>query len=150
MTEINTHCVVHVPINGLKPVMRVRFQANASDYRSIEWPVKHPYWCTGYGNNAGGEYAVVVAYVEDEADIKRCWPEAADIQIMDTDEPTYIFTSRFQPPDWIVEKFGFTGIRKLDHHDLEDVMERWKEVVQVFGASRDIQLIYHPTQSPKT
>lgn len=146
MTEINTHCVVHVPVAGI-PLMRVRFQANGSDYRPIEWPVKHPYWCTGYGRNAGGEHAVVVAYVEDEAEIKRNWPEAAEIQIMDTDAPDYIFTSRFQPPDWINEKFGFTKIRALDHTDLDDVMERWKEVVATYGASRDIKLVYHPTHS---
>lgn len=147
MTEINTHCVVHVPVNGNVPLLRVRFQANASDYRPIEWPVKHPYWCTGYGNNTGGEYAVVVAYVEDDAEIKRNWPEAAEIQIMDTDAPEYIFTDRFQPPDWLNEKFGFKGIRELDHTDPEEVTARWKEVVAIYGASRDIKLTYHPTQA---
>lgn len=147
MTEINTHCVVNVPVNGTVPLMRVRFQANASDYRPIEWPLNHPYWCTGYGNNAGGEYAVVVAYVEDDAEIKRNWPEAADIQIMDTDVMHYIFTSRFQPPDWINEKFGFTGIRSLDHTDPDECAARWKEVVAIYGASRDIKLTYHPIQA---
>jgi hypothetical protein len=146
MTEINTHCVVHVPSLTGKLLMRVRFQANATDYRPVEWPVKHPYWCTGYGSTAGGEHAIVVAYVEDEADIKRNWPEAADITFSQTDAETYTFTDRFQPPDWINEKFGFTNIRELDHTDPEDVTARWKEVVATYGKSRDIKLVYHPTQ----
>lgn len=30
-------------------MIRARFEANEGDYRPINWPVKHPYWCTGYG-----------------------------------------------------------------------------------------------------
>lgn len=143
MTTVNTHCVIKVPVTNKQPVMRVRIQANADDYRSIVWPVTHPYWCSGYGNNSGGEYAVVVAYVETEADIKRQWPEAADIQIMDTNEEFYTFTSRFQPPDWFIEYIGARGIPPLEHLDLDLMSERWERVVSVLGGMRGIELVYH-------
>lgn len=144
MTTVNTHCVIKVPVADNGVVFRARFQANASDYRSVEWPVKHPYWCSGYGNNAGGEYAIVVAYVADEADIKRQWPEAADIQIMDTDEAFYTFTSRFQPPDWFLPEIGARGIPPLEHSDLESMTQRWEVVVSVLGGMRGVELVYHP------
>ena len=75
-------------------MIRARFKANANDYRPVVWPVKHPYWCTGYGGN----YAIVVAYADDEAEIKTNWPEASDI---DAEEVTdYVFTDRFPAPNW--------------------------------------------------
>lgn len=75
-------------------MIRARFKADENDYRSINWPVKHPYWCSGYG----GGYSIVVAYADDEAEILRNWPEAKDIDIEERDE--YTFTDRFPKPDW--------------------------------------------------
>lgn len=79
-------------------MIRARFKANEDDYRPVNWPVKHPYWCTGYGFG----YSIVVAYADDEEEILRNWPEAEDI---DAEEATeYTFTSRFPKPDWFEEK----------------------------------------------
>ena len=46
-------------------MISARFKANEKGYRPIKWPVKHPYWCTGYGDG----YSIVVAYADDEAEI---------------------------------------------------------------------------------
>lgn len=75
-------------------MIRARFKANADDYRPVVWPVKHPYWCTGYGD----DYAIVVAYADDEAEIKRNWPEAKDIDAEEAAD--YVFTDRFPVPHW--------------------------------------------------
>lgn len=77
-------------------MIRARFKANYPDYRPVNWPVKHPYWCTGY---AGDEsYSIVVAYADDIEEIKRNWPEADAIDAEERDG--YTFTSRFPKPDW--------------------------------------------------
>lgn len=76
-------------------MIRARFKVNPVDYRPVNWPVKHPYWCTGYGPG----YSIVVAYADDEDEILRNWPEATDI---DADEATeYLFTDRFPRPEWL-------------------------------------------------
>lgn len=73
---------------------RARFHANESDFRSINWPVKYPYWCSGYGEN----YSIVIAYVESEEEILTNWPEANNIDLEEVDK--IVFTSRFKKPDW--------------------------------------------------
>ena len=76
-------------------MIRARFRANPDDYRPVNWPIKHPYWCTGYGDG----YSIVVAYADNKEEILSNWPEATEI---DTEEVTeYIFTSRFKKPDWL-------------------------------------------------
>ena len=75
-------------------MIRCRFRANEDDYRPVNWPVKHPYWCTGYGEG----YSIVVAYADDEAEILENWPEAEGIDIEERD--TYTFTGRFPKPEW--------------------------------------------------
>ena len=75
-------------------MIRARFHANEDDYRSVLWPVKHPYWCSGYGS----DYAIVVAYADDEAEIYSQWPEATHIESEEVTE--YQFTDRFPKPDW--------------------------------------------------
>ncbi len=75
-------------------MIRARFKANMNDYRPVKWPVKHPYWCTGYGTN----YSIIVAYADNEAEILENWPEAQDIDIEEVDE--YTFSERFPKPDW--------------------------------------------------
>ena len=76
-------------------MLRVRFHAD--DYRPVKWPVKHPYWCTGYGD----DYAIVVAYADNEEEILENWPEAQNLDSEEVDE--YLFTSRFPKPDWFSE-----------------------------------------------
>ena len=79
-------------------MIRARFRANYGDYRSINWPVKYPYWCTGYGE----DYSIVVAYADDEDEILQNWPEATHIDVEEVEKPE--FNDRFQKPDWYEEK----------------------------------------------
>lgn len=75
-------------------MIRCRFRANADDYRPVKWPVKHPYWVTGYGD----DYSIVVAYSDDEGEILRNWPEATHLDSEQCSE--YTFTDRFPCPEW--------------------------------------------------
>ncbi len=81
-----------------KKMIRARFKANENDYRPVNWPVRHPYWCTGYGEDC----AIIVAYAEDESEIRENWPEAEDIDSEVVEG--YVFTSRFPKPDWFKDK----------------------------------------------
>ena len=76
-------------------MIRVRFLANLADFRPVVWPVKHPYWCTGYASN----HSVVVAYADDIAQVLKQWPEAREIEAEEVQE--YQFTSRFPKPSWV-------------------------------------------------
>jgi hypothetical protein len=78
-------------------LLRVRFLANRNDYRPVKWPIKHPYWCTGYDD----KHAIVVAYADNIEYIKEHWPEAVDIDA--TEVKGYSFTSRFPKPEWFTE-----------------------------------------------
>lgn len=76
---------------------RARFRANAEDPRPINWPLKHPYWITGYGD----ESATIVAYVDDEEYIYENWPEAQNWSIdFLVEDNEYRFSERFPCPDW--------------------------------------------------
>lgn len=75
-------------------MIRARFKANFPDYRPVNWPVKHPYWCSGYGDG----FSVVVAYADNEEEILSNWPESEDIDFEHVDG--YRFTERFPKPDW--------------------------------------------------
>lgn len=77
---------------------RIRFHANAGDYRPVKWPPKGPYWCSGEGN----DYSIVVAYVPcgfTDDEIKKFWPEASEIDRMQTNTDL-TFSDRFKKPDW--------------------------------------------------
>jgi hypothetical protein len=76
-------------------MIRARFKANPDDFRPVNWPIKHPYWCTGYGD----DYSIVVAYADDEAEVLRNWPEAYDINVEEVDG--YAFSGRFPKPEWM-------------------------------------------------
>jgi hypothetical protein len=82
-------------------MLRVRFRANAADPRPINWPVRHPYWCTGYGEEDGKDFAIVVSYADDVAYIRENWPEAKAVESEQVGG--YTFTSRFPKPDWFTE-----------------------------------------------
>jgi len=74
---------------------RARFLTSDPDPRPVKWPVKHPYWFTGESDG----YTVVVAYVDSMEQLLEFWPEAERVELGDSVE-TYLFTSRFQKPEW--------------------------------------------------
>ena len=82
-------------------MIRARFYVNGDDYRPVNWPLKHPYWCSGY-EGGGKQRAVIVAYADDKAEIMRNWPDAEDFSFIDPVE-SYAFTDRFAKPDWFKE-----------------------------------------------
>lgn len=78
-------------------MIRARFRADPDDPRPVNWPVKHPYWVTGHGE----DYSILVAYADNEEDLLASWPEAHSIDVSYVDE--YVFTDRFAKPDWFEE-----------------------------------------------
>lgn len=79
-------------------MLRIRFKANQNDYRPIKWPVKYPYWCSGYGE----DYSVVISFADSIEYIKENWPEASDIDVTEVEKVT--FSGRFPKPDWYNEE----------------------------------------------
>ena len=77
-------------------MIRVRFEANPDDPRPINWPVKYPYWVTGY--DGSGRCAIVVSYADSEQYIYENWPEAESFDIESVQG--YVFTDRFPKPEW--------------------------------------------------
>lgn len=84
-------------------MIRARFKTDENDPRPVVWPIKHPYWVTGYGEG----YSIVVAYADDEAEVLRNWPDATDIEADEAE--SYVFTSRFPKPDWLADAPGSTA-----------------------------------------
>lgn len=77
-------------------MIRARFKADYGDWRPVKWPPPGPCWCTGY---AGDEScSIVVAYAENEDQIREFWPEAADIDAPEVQK--IIFSDRFPRPEW--------------------------------------------------
>jgi len=75
-------------------MLRSRFKVNPEDPRPVVWPIKHPYWVTGYSEH----HAIVVAYVDNEEELLRLWPDAVEIDSTEADD--YTFTGRFPRPSW--------------------------------------------------
>lgn len=84
-------------------MLRVRFYTHEKDYRPVKWPVKHPYWCSGHGEDADGEYNVIVSYADNYDYIYTNWPEAYAVDVMQDNEKAYTFTDRFPKPEWFKE-----------------------------------------------
>ena len=87
-------------------MIRARFYLRGTtDYRPISWPIKHPYWCTGF-EDADSEDApgnpILVAYADSDDAILQLWPEAERIESEEVEG--YHFTSRFPRPDWLKEE----------------------------------------------
>lgn len=76
-------------------MIRARFHVNPDDPRPVNWPIKHPYWITGYGEG----YAIIVAFADDEAEILLNWPDATNID--SNPAVNYVFTDRFPRPGWM-------------------------------------------------
>ena len=81
-------------------MIRARFKTNHDDPRPVNWPIKHPYWITGYAGD--DSYATVVAYADDEDYIMENWPEATDIEAETVEN--YVYTNRFPRPDWLTQE----------------------------------------------
>jgi hypothetical protein len=79
-------------------MIRARFHVNADDPRPVNWPIKHPYWVTGYGD----DHAIIVAYADDEDEIICNWPDAREFSFVE-EATEYTFTDRFAKPDWFKE-----------------------------------------------
>lgn len=77
-------------------MIRSRFKADYDDWRPVKWPPPGPCWCTGYAGDESG--SIVVAYLENEDQVREFWPEATNIESSDADKIK--FTDRFERPDW--------------------------------------------------
>lgn len=76
---------------------RVRFYVIADDPRPINFPPPGPYWISGQTMRED-EY-ILVAFVNNEKEIYKFWPEAEKIDIMQEDVEV-TFSDRFSEPEW--------------------------------------------------
>jgi hypothetical protein len=77
-------------------MIRARFHADPDDYRPVKFPPPHPYWCSGYAGD--GSHSIIVAYADDQEQIREYWPEATEIDAQPAE--SYVFTDRFAKPSW--------------------------------------------------
>lgn len=82
----------------MEKLYRCRFIVNGEDPRPVKWPIKHPYWITGYDDD---DYAIIVSYTNDENYIYENWPDAKDIGMEEM--LCYVFSDRFPSPKWFNE-----------------------------------------------
>ncbi len=92
--ELDREIDYHLENAPKTSLIRARFLANIDDYRSINWPVKHPYWCSG----STSTHSIIVAYADNKEEIIKNWPEAIEIDFEHVED--YIFTDRFPKPEW--------------------------------------------------
>lgn len=79
-------------------MIKVRFTVDVSDYRPVVWPIKYPYWCTGYDADI---IPILVAYVDSQEQLLEYWPEAENINVMQEAEVLVIeYSDRFPKPSW--------------------------------------------------
>ena len=81
-------------------MIRARFKIYDIDYRPLIWPIPHPYWCSGEGDDSNGSYYWVVAYADSVEQILKYWSDAQSIGVMQEGLTEYTFTDRFAKPDW--------------------------------------------------
>jgi len=88
-------------------VIRCRFKVKTEDgdSRPVSWPIKHPYWVTGYDSD---DTSILVAYADNEKQIMGLWPEARDLDSEEVDG--YVFTSRFRKPEWFDDSSTTQGV----------------------------------------
>lgn len=84
-------------------MIRARFYINkeacGNDYRPVKWPIKYPYWLSGENDNN----FILVAYADDEDQLKELWPEIDIISFADEVDKVE-FSDRFRKPDWYEDK----------------------------------------------
>lgn len=82
----------------VKKWKRYRFKTHSvQDERPIIFNPHYPWWCSGT-DGMGTEFAIIVAYLPVEEDLKKYWDDAYDIEFTEEDEIT--FSSRFPQPDY--------------------------------------------------
>lgn len=80
-------------------MIRARFLTDANDPRPVNWPIKHPYWISGYIDpNSEDGRAIVVAYADDLDELLGNWPDAEEVEADEVEG--YTFTERFSRPSW--------------------------------------------------
>lgn len=75
-------------------MVRVRFTIVGHDPRPMKWPLKYPYWVSGYDSYIR---PIIIAYAETSKELHELWPDICDIsdvQIVDKVE----FSERFPKP----------------------------------------------------
>ena len=78
---------------------RYRFKTySVADKRPLIFNPKYPWWCSGYGENEKGEYAVIVAYLPKNENLQKYWDDAFEVDYKM--EPTITFTDRFPMPKY--------------------------------------------------
>lgn len=81
-------------------MIRARFTIKGKDPRPVKWPIKYPYWCTGYDSD---DRPIIVAYADNEKEIKRLWPDVLVRTIDSKEVAECTFTDRFPKPKWFEE-----------------------------------------------
>lgn len=79
-------------------MVRSRFYVDIEDYRPVKWPIRYPYWCSGFSD----EGWIIIAYTDNEDEIYELWPEASNIDIEEVAEIK--FSKRFPKPSWYDNK----------------------------------------------
>lgn len=78
---------------------RYRFKTFATeDNRPLIFNKNYPWWCSGYGENQTGDFAVIIAYLPSDEDLLKYWDDAFDIEFTEEDEIT--FTKRFSASNY--------------------------------------------------
>ena len=78
---------------------RYRFYTYAvDDYRPLVFNPKYPWWCSGYGENGTGEYAVIFAYLPENENLMKYWDDAFDVDF--TEHQEIEFSGRFPKPEY--------------------------------------------------
>ena len=86
-------------------LVRFRFKTHSvDDYRPLVdmAPIRMPWWCTGFGENSGGDYAIIVCYLPENEQLSKYWDDAFDIEFQNVSSITY--SSRFPMPKWLKEQ----------------------------------------------
>lgn len=80
---------------------RYRFRTHSvEDYRPLIFNPKYPWWCSGYGEDSDGEYAVIIAYLPSDDDLLIYWDDATEIDF--TEESEITFSGRFPKPEYFI------------------------------------------------
>ena len=79
-------------------MIRVRFMTGEADYRPAKWPIKYPYWCTGYLYAENATFAIIIVYLDAISELKELWADAESIYVEEVEE--IIFSSSFPRPEW--------------------------------------------------
>lgn len=77
---------------------RYRFKTRAKDFRPIIFNPKYPWWNSGSGIDAKGNFSMIVAYLPFNEDLHEYWDDAEDVDFSEENEIK--FTQRFDKPSY--------------------------------------------------